>query len=74
MHRTQLYFDESIFEQVRQRAAAKGISVSAYIRQVVSQDLERTSTTSQSLDLGEFSGMWDARDIDTRALRDKAWK
>ena len=74
MHRTQLYFDEDIFEQVRQRSQGMGVSVSAYIREAVRKELEREQAEAAPLDLSEFSGMWKDRDITQQSLRDKAWK
>lgn len=73
MHRTQLYFDEAVLARVQQRARAAGVSVSAYIRELVRQDLER-EPENKPIDLSEFSGLWEGRDIDQQGLRDKAWK
>ena len=74
MHRTQLYFDEEIIEQVRRRAQGMGVSVSAYIREAVRKELEREQAKAEPLDLSEFAGMWKDRDITQQSLRDKAWK
>ncbi len=74
MHRTQLYFDEAVFEQVKQRSRSLGISVSAYIREVVKQDLKMEAQKAKKMDLSEFSGMWRDRGISQKALREKAWK
>lgn len=74
MHRTQLYFDEDIFAQAKQRAQTLGVSVSAYIRDLVRQDLEDQSRAESKIDFSEFAGMWENRDIDQLSLRKKAWK
>jgi hypothetical protein len=41
MHRTQIYFEETLFEAIRKEAVRLGISVSAYIRDRMRQDLEK---------------------------------
>ncbi|WP_456382353.1 ribbon-helix-helix domain-containing protein [Hydrogenimonas sp.] len=74
MHRTQIYFEESLFEALKQEAKAMGISVSAYIREVLRQDLERRKKEPKKRDFSEFRGMWADRDISEQKLREKAWK
>ncbi len=74
MHRTQLYFDEELFEQLKQQSKGMGLSVSAYIREAVRKELERQKTASQPVDFSEFFGMWKDSDVTQQSLRSKAWK
>ena len=74
MHRTQLYFDETMFEQVKQRARGLGLSVSAYIREAVKNQLAHEQAFVAPLDLSTYSGMWKDREITQQSLREQAWK
>ncbi|WP_456432692.1 ribbon-helix-helix domain-containing protein [Nitratifractor sp.] len=75
MHRTQIYFEESMFQLLKERAAQMGISVSAYIREALKKELNSEQKNSQKPDLSEFAGLWKDRDnITTESLREKAWK
>ena len=74
MHRTQLYFDEELFEQVKQQSSGMGLSVSAYIREAVRKELEREKAASQPVDFSGFSGMWSDNDVTQQSLRSKAWE
>ena len=74
MHRTQLYFDETLFEQVKQRARGLGVSVSAYIRGAVKSQLAHEQAPEAPLDLSAYSGMWKDREVTQRSLREQAWK
>ena len=74
MHRTQIYFEETLFEAIKQKAAARDMSISAYIRETLKKDLEEDSRPLEPADFSEFAGMWEGRDIDQQALRKKAWK
>ena len=58
MHRTQLYFDEDLFEQVKQQSSGMGLSVSAYIREAVRKELEREKAASQPVDFSGFSQVY----------------
>jgi len=40
MHRTQIYFEETLFEELKQQANTLGISLSAYIRDTLKKDLQ----------------------------------
>ena len=73
MHRTQLYFDEALFDQVKRRARGMGLSVSAYIREAVKNQLAHEQAVAAPLDLSAYSGMWKGRDITQRSLREQAW-
>jgi|LGVF01.1.fsa_nt_gb hypothetical protein len=74
MHRTQIYFEESLFEELKKQASLLGLSMSAYIRDTLKKDLEAKSKEPQTLDFSKFSGMWENREIDQKSLRKKAWK
>jgi len=74
MHRTQIYFEETLFNEIKRQANTLGISLSAYIRDVVKKDLNSRKTKPTKLDLSNFSGMWEDRDINQERLREKAWK
>ncbi len=74
MHRTQIYFDESLFEELKSQANSLGLSLSAYIRKTLKKDLEEKKKKPQPLDFSNFSGMWKDRDITQESIRKKAWK
>ncbi len=74
MHRTQLYFDEVLFEQVKQQSKNLGLSVSAYIREAVRKELSREREAAKPADFSAFSGMWKDNEITQQSLRSKAWK
>ena len=73
MHRTQIYFEESFYEEIKKEALKYGKSVSAYIRDVLKKELEKDKRI-QKVDFSEFAGLWEGRDIDTKKIRKKAWK
>ncbi len=74
MHRTQLYFDDSLFSAVKQTANSLDMTMSAYIREVLKKELKQREKMAQPTDFSDFSGMWKDRDIDQKSLRTKAWK
>jgi hypothetical protein len=74
MHRTQIYFDEPLFEALKREANILGLSLSAYIREILKRELEIKKKEKKSPDFSDFSGMWKERDIDQKSLREKAWK
>ena len=74
MHRTQIYFEEPLFDELKRQASALGISLSAYIRDVLKKDLDNKKREPTKVDLSSFSGMWEDRDITQKSLRDKAWR
>ena len=74
MHRTQLYFDEELFEQVKEQAGVLGLSVSAYIREAVRKEMAREKAAAEPADFSEFSGMWRDNEVTQQSLRSKAWK
>jgi hypothetical protein len=74
MHRTQIYFDESLFAAIKQQATRLNMSVSAYIRETLEQDIATKKMAERDQDLTEFAGMWKDRDISQESLRKQAWK
>ena len=73
MQRTQIYFEETMLEEMKQKAKALGISLSAYIREVLQKDLEEEKRKPQKLDLSEFAGMW-GEDVTLEEIRKRAWR
>jgi len=73
MHRTQIYFEEPLFEAIKREAARMGVSFSAYIRDRLRKDLEQNRSPKPARDFSEFAGMWRERDIDLAGMRDTAW-
>lgn len=74
MHRTQLYFDEALYEEIKQTASKQKVTISAYIREVLRKELDAQKEKTQPIDFSEFSGMWKDTDITQASLRNKAWK
>ncbi len=72
MHRTQIYFEESFFNKLKQTAKISNVSVSAYIRDVLEKEIKNKKT--QSINFSEFSTIWQDYDIDQKTIRSKAWK
>lgn len=74
MHRTQIYFEESMFEELKQQANSMGLSLSAYIRQTLKADLKEKNKEHKTPDFSDFDGLWKDKDISQASLRKKAWK
>ena len=74
MHRTQIYFDEPLFEAIQQKAARYNLSISAYIREVLQKDLEAEKDLLAPVDFSGFAGLWEDYDISQESIREKAWK
>ena len=72
MHRTQIYFEEDLFEAVKRKAQQMGLSLSAYIRTVLKKELDQEE--HNNIDFSEFQGLWKDRDITAEKLREEAWK
>ena len=47
MQRTQIYFEESMLEELKQRANSLGISLSAYIRNSLQNNLNNKEETKK---------------------------
>lgn len=76
MHRTQIYFEEELFSDIKQQAAHLNMSISAYIRETLRKDLEvqQAANQTQAADFSEFAGLWEDHNITQETLREKAWK
>jgi len=55
MHRIQIYLEEPFFEQIRMEANRMGLSISAYIRDVVQRDLTQKRSRQSSDDFPSLS-------------------
>jgi len=74
MHRTQIYFEENLFEEIKEQAKQLNISMSAYIRKTLKKDLQEKRQKPNTTKLSDFAGMWEGRDITQESLRKDAWK
>ena len=74
MHRTQIYFEEELFSELKKQANQLGLSISAYIRDTLKKDLQKRQQEPKKVDFSEFAGMWKDRDISIEKIREKAWK
>lgn len=74
MHRTQIYFEEPFFEELKSQANAMGVSLSAYIREILKKELKSRKSKPRSNDFSKFAGMWEGRVTTQETLREKAWK
>ena len=74
MHRTQIYFEEPFFEELKSQANALGVSLSAYIRDTLKKDLQKKKNEPQTHDFSQYAGIWEGRDTTQESLRELAWK
>lgn len=74
MHRTQIYFEEDFFKEIKEQAKQLNISMSAYIRKTLKKDLEEKRNNPNNSNFAEFAGMWGDRDITQESIRKDAWK
>lgn len=74
MHRTQIYFEENLFKEIKEQAQRLNISMSAYIRKTLQKDLQEKKNKPDTSKFSEFSGMWEGRDITQESIRKDAWK
>ena len=74
MHRTQIYFDEDLFQAIRQKASSMNISVSAYIRNTLKKELDAQKKQQHPLDFSDFSGMWQDTELTQEDIRSRAWR
>lgn len=74
MHRTQIYFEEPLFQAIKQRANSMNVSVSAYIRETLKKELEAQEQKAQPVDFSGFAGMWQDSDVTQDDIRAKAWR
>ena len=74
MHRTQIYFEENLFREIKEQAKRLNISMSAYIRKTLKKDLQEKKNRPGTSNFSEFAGMWEGRDITQESIRKDAWK
>ncbi len=74
MHRTQLYLDEELYNEVKQTAKRMNITVSTYIRNVLCKELDAQKQWLEPPDFSEFQEMWKDDDISQESLRSRAWE
>ncbi len=74
MHRTQIYFDEDILAEIKKASRQENLSMSAYIRKVLKQELINTREKKLPVDFSNYSGLWQDYDINQKDIRSKAWK
>ncbi len=74
MHRTQIYFDEPLFDELKRQASLLGVSISAYIRDTLKKDIEEKNRKKPSIDFDSVAGIWADRDISVESIRKSAWK
>ena len=72
MRRTQIYLDEHVDEQLRQRAAAEGRSAAAVIREALDSYLALTPTTARGKDpIRAMAGRLRGLPVDAAAEHDR---
>ncbi len=74
MQRTQIYFEEQMLAQLKQKAANLGVSLSSYIRTSLQKNLQDDEQEPKHINLSEFAGMWKDKDITLESIRKDAWK
>ncbi len=72
MHKAQVYFDDDLFECIKEIAKSSNTSISAYVRSVMEKEVKKKQ--QNHYDLFQYSGLWQDYDIDQNKLRAKAWK
>ena len=73
MHRTQVYFEQELFSDIKHIAAQKGVSLSAYIREVLRDNINNQKK-SNKVDVSLVAGMWKDTDISQESIRAEAWR
>jgi len=74
MHKAQIYFEKTLFEEIKAQANILGLSMSAYVRDALKKDLQEKKKIKQKPDFSDFAGMWKDRDISQESIRKMAWK
>lgn len=74
MRRTQIYFEESLFQAIKQKANSMNVSVSAYIRETLKKELEAQEQNALPIDFSNFAEMWQDNDATQQDIRAKAWR
>jgi len=73
MHRTQIYFEHELFAEIKHVAAQQGVSLSAYIRKVLRDNIDEHKEESK-VDVSDVVGMWQDYDISQESIRTEAWR
>ena len=76
MHRTQIYFEQELFVDIKQVAEQEGVSLSAYIRKVLRDNIDEISANKgkNKIDVSSVAGMWQGNDITQESIRAEAWR
>jgi len=76
MHRTQIYFEQELFADIKQVAAQEGVSLSAYIRKVLRENIDELDAhkSENKIDVSIVAGMWQDSDITQQSIRSDAWR
>ncbi|CAA6803832.1 MAG: Unknown protein [uncultured Campylobacterales bacterium] len=74
MVRTQIYFDEILLDELKQQSTRLGVSVSAYIREVLKKDLSIKKDSNIKQNLAEFVGIWKEKNISEEEIKKQAWE
>ncbi|WP_187647279.1 hypothetical protein [Nitrosophilus labii] len=72
MHRTQIYFEEELFEEIKKEAFKRGESISSYIRSVLKKEIKKKK--NRKINFNEIAGLWEDKNMDLISLRESAWK
>ena len=76
MHRTQIYLQDDLYEQLRNRSKALGLSISELIRRAVEKDLSAEPAADAEAFFDRLKPLESFADVDpksyVRRLRDKS--
>ncbi len=76
MHRTQIYLQDEVYEQLRSRSRAQGLCISELIRRAVEKDLNAEPAADAEAFFERLKPLESFADVDpesyVRALRDKS--
>ena len=72
MHRTQIYFEENLFEEIKKEAFKRGESISSYIRNVLKKEIKNKK--KKKIDFNDIAGLWEDKKVDIKSLRESAWR
>jgi hypothetical protein len=68
MHRTQIYFDDKMFDELKARASHLNLSISEYIRRILKQEFNKNAREA-SIDFSPYIGIWKNRNKVSRNRR-----
>ena len=76
MHRTQIYLQDEVYEQLRRRSQAQGLSISELIRRAVEKDLNAEPAADAEAFFDRLKPLESFADVDpesyVRGLRNKS--